>query len=128
VIDDPRSDKQRIKRLVLCSGKVYYDISGHELRSGAETVAVARIEQLYPFPKAELAALVASYPFLLEVVWAQEEPQNMGAWRSIRHRLEEALPRGVPPATWAGRGVRAPARATRRPTCASRPDRPQALG
>jgi 2-oxoglutarate dehydrogenase E1 component len=96
VIDDPRSDKRRIKRLVLCSGKVYYDISGHELRSGAETVAVARIEQLYPFPKAELAALVASYPFLLEVVWAQEEPQNMGAWRSIRHRLEEALPRGVP--------------------------------
>jgi 2-oxoglutarate dehydrogenase E1 component len=96
VIDDPRSDKQRIKRLVLCSGKVYYDVSGHELRSGAETVAVARIEQLYPFPKAELAALVASYPFLLEVVWAQEEPQNMGAWRSIRHRLEEALPRGVP--------------------------------
>ena len=96
VIDDPRSDKQRIKRLVLCSGKVYYDVSGHELRSGAEAVAVARIEQLYPFPKAELAALVASYPFLLEVVWAQEEPQNMGAWRSIRHRLEEALPRGVP--------------------------------
>jgi 2-oxoglutarate dehydrogenase E1 component len=81
---------------VLCSGKVYYDIAGHEARSAAEDVAVARIEQLYPFPRAELAALVASYPSLSEVVWAQEEPQNMGAWRSIRHRLEETLPSGVP--------------------------------
>jgi 2-oxoglutarate dehydrogenase E1 component len=59
-------------------------------------VAVARIEQLYPFPRTDLAALVAAYPNATEVVWAQEEPQNMGAWRSIRHRLEEALPPGVP--------------------------------
>ncbi len=96
VIDDARTDKERTRRLVICSGKVYYDITGHEVRADAGSVAVARVEQLYPFPKAELAALVSSYPFLMEVVWAQEEPQNMGAWRSIRHRLEEALPRGVP--------------------------------
>jgi 2-oxoglutarate dehydrogenase E1 component len=96
VLDDPGADKERVRRLVLCSGKVYYDIVGHELRAGADTVAVARIEQLYPFPNAELAALVSSYPHLEEVVWAQEEPQNMGAWRSIRHRLEEARPAGVP--------------------------------
>jgi 2-oxoglutarate dehydrogenase E1 component len=95
-IDDAAADHERTRRLVLCSGKVYYDIAGHEARSAAEDVAVARIEQLYPFPRAELAALVASYPSLSEVVWAQEEPQNMGAWRSIRHRLEETLPHGVP--------------------------------
>ena len=96
VIADPSADRERARRLVLCSGKVYYDIAGHETRAGAEAVAVARIEQLYPFPRTELAALVASCPNLSEVVWAQEEPQNMGAWRSIRHRLEEALPPGVP--------------------------------
>ena len=96
VIGDATVDRDRTRRLVLCSGKVYYDLAGHELRAAADTVAVARLEQLYPFPKAELAALVSSHPSLLEVVWAQEEPQNMGAWRSIRHRLEEALPDGVP--------------------------------
>ena len=96
MIADPGADRDHTRRLVICSGKVYYDIAGHELRAAAETVAVGRLEQLYPFPRAELAALVSSYPNLAEVVWAQEEPQNMGAWRSIRHRLEEALPSGVP--------------------------------
>ena len=96
VLDDPAPGKEGIWRLVLCSGKVYYDIVGHELREGADTVAVARIEQLYPFPKEHVATVVHSYPNLQEVVWAQEEPQNMGAWRSIRHRLEEACPAGVP--------------------------------
>jgi len=57
---------------------------------------VARVEQLYPFPVHEAAQVVQGYPRLEEVVWAQEEPQNMGAWRAIRHRLEETLPDGVP--------------------------------
>ena len=95
VLDDADADKEKVRRLVLCSGKVYYDIAGHELQAGAGTVAVARIEQLYPFPKQAAGVLVGSYPNLEEVVWAQEEPQNMGAYRSIRHRLEEALPPGV---------------------------------
>jgi 2-oxoglutarate dehydrogenase E1 component len=95
VIDDADADKNAVRRLVLCSGKVYYDIVGHEARAGAVTVGVARIEQLYPFPTEAVSALVASYPSLAEVVWAQEEPQNMGPWRSIRHRLEEAAA-GVP--------------------------------
>jgi 2-oxoglutarate dehydrogenase E1 component len=69
---------------------MYYDIVGHEVHGLSPTVAVARIEQLYPFPLEAVAALVASYPELREIVWAQEEPQNMGAWRSLRHRLEEA--------------------------------------
>jgi 2-oxoglutarate dehydrogenase E1 component len=105
VIDDARADKDAVRRLVLCSGKVYYDILGHEAHAGASAVAVARIEQLYPFPTDSVAALVASYPSLTEVVWAQEEPQNMGPWRSIRHRLEEAS--GAAPLRYIGRTWRA---------------------
>jgi 2-oxoglutarate dehydrogenase E1 component len=92
VLDDARADKERVTRLVLCQGKVYYDIVGHEAYGPDGEIAVARIEQLYPFPVQEAAELVRGYPNLREVVWAQEEPQNMGAWRSIRHRLEEARP------------------------------------
>jgi 2-oxoglutarate dehydrogenase E1 component len=96
VIDDPKADRDRVRRLVLCSGKVYYDIVGHEQHAAAFHVAVARIEQLYPFPVEEAGRLTHSYPSLQEIVWVQEEPQNMGAWRAIRHRLEDALPEGVP--------------------------------
>ena len=88
VLDDTGVDKSAVRRLVLCSGKVYFDLITHEAHAG-DGVAVARVEQLYPFPTEATAALVASYPSLTEVVWAQEEPQNMGPWRSIRHRLEE---------------------------------------
>ncbi len=95
VIDDPDADRDQVRRLVVCSGKVYYDIVGHEARKAATTVAVARLEQLYPFPIEAAARLFAGYPHLAEVVWAQEEPKNMGAYRAIRHRLEEALPAGV---------------------------------
>ena len=95
VLDDAQAERDQVRRLVLASGKVYYDIAGHEERPNAPHVAVARVEQLYPFPVEAARELVASYPWLDEVVWAQEEPQNMGAWRSIRHRLEEAAA-GVP--------------------------------
>jgi 2-oxoglutarate dehydrogenase E1 component len=96
VLDDAQADREHVTRLVLCSGKVYYDIVGHEDRAAADQVAVARIEQLYPFPIEQAAALVRGYSNLREVVWVQEEPQNMGAWRALRHRLEEAKPDGVP--------------------------------
>jgi 2-oxoglutarate dehydrogenase E1 component len=98
VLDDPTLDEEgrrRAGRLVLCSGKVYYDIVGHETRGQAEGVAVARLEQLYPFPVASYDELLSRYPNITELVWAQEEPQNMGAWRAIRHRLEEGLPAEV---------------------------------
>ena len=95
MLDAAVADKAQIRRLVLCSGKVYYDIVGHELPAPRTTVAVARLEQLYPFPVEAARELIASYPALDEIVWAQEEPQNMGAWRTIRHRLEEAAA-GVP--------------------------------
>jgi 2-oxoglutarate dehydrogenase E1 component len=96
VLDDREADHEAVTRLVLCSGKVYYDIVGSDLRAATPTVAVARLEQLYPFPVEPAAALVASYPNLRELVWVQEEPQNMGPWRLIRHRLEDTLPAGVP--------------------------------
>jgi 2-oxoglutarate dehydrogenase E1 component len=95
VLPDPAASPDRVRRLVLCSGKVYYDLAGHELREPADWIAVGRLEQLYPFPVEAAGELVRSYPHLEELVWAQEEPQNMGAWRAIRHRLEEALPEGV---------------------------------
>jgi 2-oxoglutarate dehydrogenase E1 component len=90
VLGDSSVQPEAVRRLVFCSGKIYYDIAGHEARDLAQNVAVARIELLYPFPLDWVTALVASYPNLVEIVWAQEEPQNMGAWRSLRHRLEEA--------------------------------------
>jgi 2-oxoglutarate dehydrogenase E1 component len=96
VLEEPGVDRQRVRRLVLTSGKVYYDIVGHPERGNHPEIAVARIEQLYPFPVSAAADLVNRYPALDEVVWAQEEPQNMGAYRAIRHRLEEAVSGRVP--------------------------------
>ncbi|HZB23236.1 MAG TPA: 2-oxoglutarate dehydrogenase E1 component [Gaiellaceae bacterium] len=107
VIDDPTADRASVRRLVLCSGKIYFDIAGHELREGAGEIAVARIEQLYPFPVDPAARLVAAYPSLEEVVWVQEEPQNMGPWRALRHRLEEAASSSRAPVRFAGRPWRA---------------------
>jgi len=95
LLDDATADRASVERLVLCQGKVYYDIEGHEGRGNTAGVAIARLEQLYPFPAEQARALIAGYPNLRELVWAQEEPQNMGAWRAIRHRLEEAKPEGV---------------------------------
>ncbi|HVY60487.1 MAG TPA: 2-oxoglutarate dehydrogenase E1 component, partial [Planctomycetota bacterium] len=98
IFDDPHvSDEERaeVRRLLLCSGKVYYDIVGHSAFPEARNMAVARLDQLYPFPVPAYAELLRSYPSLEELVWVQEEPQNMGPFRSIRHRLEESLPAGV---------------------------------
>jgi 2-oxoglutarate dehydrogenase E1 component len=95
VIGDDGVDPEAVRRLVLCSGKIYYDIVGHERRAEARDVAVARLEQLYPFPVEQAASLVGAYPALEEIVWAQEEPQNMGAWRATRHRLEQTRPERV---------------------------------
>ncbi len=97
VLDDPRAQdrKERVERLVLCSGKIYYDIDGHERREPAESVAIARVELLYPFARDQLAGLIETYPNLKQVVWTQEEPKNMGAWSVMWRRLPELLPDGV---------------------------------
>ncbi|MGD8495702.1 MAG: 2-oxoglutarate dehydrogenase E1 component [Gemmatimonadales bacterium] len=85
---------EAVTRLVLCSGKVYYDLVGSEAWESADSVDVARIELLYPFPTAELRGLLDGYPALEEVVWLQEEPENMGAWRYLRARLAELTGEG----------------------------------
>src|SRR6476659_5280256 len=107
VIDDRDAAHEDVTRLVFCSGKVYYDIAGHEARKKAVQVAVARLEQLYPFPVDAYAARIGRYPNLRAVVWAQEEPQNMGAWRTIRHRLEAPLKEAGIPLSYVGRPWRA---------------------
>ena len=89
--DDSGVDAKKIRRIVFCSGKVYFDLAeGRQVHNVADT-AIIRIEQLYPFPIEEFAELLASYPNADEIVWCQEEPQNQGAWYQIRHRLQEPL-------------------------------------
>jgi multifunctional 2-oxoglutarate metabolism enzyme len=97
VIDDPRAKgrEEEIDRLVLCSGKLYYDIDGHERREKASSVAIGRVELLYPFARNELMRLIQSYPNLKKIVWAQEEPKNMGSWSVMARRLPEFVPEGV---------------------------------
>ena len=97
VLDDPTvADREKVTRLVLCSGKFYYDVQGHTRRGAAPHVAVARLELLYPFPTDALKAVVDGYPNLQEVVWAQEEPRNMGALTFVGPRLRGVVPRTVP--------------------------------
>ncbi len=96
VLDDPTDlDCEVVTRLVLCSGKLFYDLIGSELREGASDLAIARLEELYPFPGDELKSLLSRYPALKEVVWAQEEPRNMGAVAYVGPRLRNVVPREV---------------------------------
>jgi 2-oxoglutarate dehydrogenase E1 component len=92
VLPDPTVDASQVTRLVLCTGKVYYDLIGHESRERNPQVAIGRVELLYPFPQAEIMELVAFYPKLQEVVWVQEEPRNMGARAFMSPRLLQVLP------------------------------------
>jgi 2-oxoglutarate dehydrogenase E1 component len=81
----------QVRRVVFCSGKVYFDLLKARRKDGIRDVALVRIEQLYPFPSEEYEAVLNRYPNTREVVWCQEEPQNQGAWYQIRHRLQELL-------------------------------------
>ena len=94
VIDDTLVDRAAVKRIRLTTGKLHYTLREAREARGLTDTALVRLEQLYPFPVAELAALFASYPDARDVGWIQEEPANMGAWRSIRHRLEAVVPAG----------------------------------
>jgi 2-oxoglutarate dehydrogenase E1 component len=84
-------DPAKTRRVVFCSGKVYYDLLESRRVHGIDDVALIRIEQLYPFPIRAYAAALEQYPQVEDVVWCQEEPQNQGAWYQIRHRLQEPL-------------------------------------
>jgi 2-oxoglutarate dehydrogenase E1 component len=85
VIDDPVASQKHdtVKRLVFCTGKIYYDLAAKR----AEHVAIVRVEELYPWPGNEIAQIVDLYPAIEEVVWAQEEPKNNGAWSYASPRL-----------------------------------------
>jgi 2-oxoglutarate dehydrogenase E1 component len=93
VIDDSLTPAQaaKVRRLVLCSGKVAVDLLTSEPRKDNTTVAIARVEQLYPFPDAAILDVMARYPKLREVCWVQEEPENMGAWEFVRPLLEQLI-------------------------------------
>ncbi|RPH69800.1 MAG: 2-oxoglutarate dehydrogenase E1 component, partial [Myxococcaceae bacterium] len=87
ISDPPPAGPEKVTRLLLCSGKVAYDLLAARAKAGGEKIAVARLEQLYPFPEAQVAAEIARYPGLEELVWVQEEPGNMGAWSFVLPRL-----------------------------------------
>ncbi len=85
VLPDPRGiNMSGVQRVLLCSGKVYYDLEARRQELGRDDIAILRIEQLYPFPKARIEALLAECPDGTNVIWVQEEPENMGAWRFLR--------------------------------------------
>ncbi len=86
---------EEVRRLVLCSGKIYYELMGHPDRAENPDVAIGRVELLYPFPQNEILELVAQYPNLHEVVWVQEEPRNMGARAFMSPRLLQVLPEAL---------------------------------
>jgi 2-oxoglutarate dehydrogenase E1 component len=88
-------ERDKVTKLVLCSGKVYYDIVGNEDREAADHIAVARVEMLYPFPEQQLVELMESYPSLERVVWVQEEPRNMGPRAYMRRRMAGILPKDL---------------------------------
>ena len=92
VLAEPGVDPQQVSRLILCSGKIYYDIVGHPDRQDNPSVAVGRVELLYPFPQSDILRLIETYPNLREVVWVQEEPRNMGARAHMSPRLQQILP------------------------------------
>ncbi|PJK01217.1 2-oxoglutarate dehydrogenase E1 component [Lysobacteraceae bacterium NML91-0213] len=92
LIGDASADPKKVRRVVLCSGKVYYDLLEDREKRGQDDVALVRIEQLYPFPREALSAELARFGKATDVVWCQEEPQNQGAWYQIRHHLQHCVP------------------------------------
>ena len=95
VWDRDRTWPEKVTRLLLCSGKIYYDIIASPRRAQAPHVKIGRVELLYPFPGAEIGEYVRRYPNLKEVVWVQEEPRNMGARKFVLPKIREMLPQGV---------------------------------
>jgi 2-oxoglutarate dehydrogenase E1 component len=87
IADKTAKPGQKVRRVVLCSGKVYYDLVEDASKRGVDDVAIIRVEQLYPFPRKEVAEQLAKYPATKEIVWCQEEPMNQGAWYQIQHHL-----------------------------------------
>ncbi len=101
VLDDPRhaADAKaaaRVRRILLCSGKIYYDLVGSEHFKGAKDVAIIRVERLYPFPDEELQAVLDRYPKIESFAWVQEEPRNMGARKFVLPKIRHLVPYKIP--------------------------------
>ncbi len=112
VLAEPGVHDEQVTRLVLCTGKIYYDLVGHPERASHTGLAVARVELLYPFPEGQILELMARYPNLREVLWVQEEPRNMGARAHMFPRLMQIMPERCTSATSGAPSARARARAT----------------
>jgi 2-oxoglutarate dehydrogenase complex dehydrogenase (E1) component-like enzyme len=98
VFDDPWAsdgNAAAVTRLVLCSGKLYYELLAEAEKMTAERPALIRLEQLYSFPWQECRQVLARYPKAQQLIWAQEEPRNMGAWTYLEPKLRELLPAGA---------------------------------
>ena len=108
VIDDAAAAQQResVKRIVFCTGKIYYDLADKRKRDGGEGLALVRVEELYPWPHDEVARIVDSYPAIEDVVWAQEEPKNMGGWTFVWPRLRVSTGNAIT-VRYSGRAERA---------------------
>ncbi|MCH8477544.1 MAG: 2-oxoglutarate dehydrogenase E1 component [Wenzhouxiangella sp.] len=92
VIDDPAEpNPDKVRRVVFCAGKVYFDLDAQRREDNVDNVAIVRVEQLYPFPRDEVQEIIALYDQADEVVWCQEEPLNQGAWFQIRHHLQACV-------------------------------------
>jgi len=95
ILPDQKALKgDKVKRVIACSGKVYYDLAKKREEKGADDVAIIRVEQLYPFPHKAFAAELKKYPNATEVVWTQDEPQNQGAWFFVQHYIHENMLEG----------------------------------
>jgi 2-oxoglutarate dehydrogenase E1 component len=87
---DQLAANETVRRVVLCSGKVYFDLVAERRKRKIDDIAILRIEQLYPFPITRLGTRLSQYPNA-EIVWCQEEPENMGAWHFVDRRIDRAL-------------------------------------
>ncbi|MFZ2302105.1 MAG: 2-oxoglutarate dehydrogenase E1 component, partial [Gallionella sp.] len=88
-------DNKKVRRIIACSGKIYYELLAARRARKIQNMAIIRIEQLYPFPHKDFAAQINAYPNATEVVWCQEEPGNQGAWHRIQHYLLRHLREGM---------------------------------
>jgi 2-oxoglutarate dehydrogenase E1 component len=84
-------DKSAVERIIICSGKVFYDLRAARRERGIDNIAILRLEQLYPFPEADLLDLLSAYPNINDAVWCQEEPMNQGAWYASQHHMRRVI-------------------------------------
>ena len=94
-MDDSEVTKKNTKRLILCSGKVFYDLKNYRTENAIKDSAIIRVEQFYPFNSDLIKKIINKYPESVEIVWCQEEPRNMGGWSFISARLTELLGRTI---------------------------------